>query len=369
MRHDDSFEFRPGFDPSRARIGGSGFETGVSLSGYERNHLFASHEGEFLDVSGVSGLDHPADARAFAWLDFDRDGWLDFAVVNANAPMLQLFRNRVGDDARNAAGVIALRFVGGNDSAEARPEWSNRDGYGVRVEAELSGRTLHRTHRAGEGFAAQNSDTLLIGLGPEQSARVKLRWPSGRVQDLGTIEAGALVTAHENPQAGPAKTGAAVQPYRRSAPTPERTTGPGRAADLAGSARLDLGADDGAPNARLRVYTTMATWCETCRGELPRIAALRESFSRNDVALHAVPVDPDDSREKLQRYLARHRPAYEMLIDLDAAEIGRVEEVLRRELRREPLPASIVTDSVGRVLSVEVGVPSLSALRRLLETQ
>jgi len=68
------------------------FEDGVSQSGRERNHLFAqtptpAGDAVFRDLSGISGLDHPGDGRAFAWLDFDRDGWLDIVAVNANAPV------------------------------------------------------------------------------------------------------------------------------------------------------------------------------------------------------------------------------------------------------------------------------------------
>ena len=71
---------------------------GASFSGHERNHLYVNIDGDdFLDVSGVTGLDHSGDSRAFASLDFDRDGWVDVAMVNANAPLFQLHRNRMGE--------------------------------------------------------------------------------------------------------------------------------------------------------------------------------------------------------------------------------------------------------------------------------
>ncbi|MAE96250.1 MAG: hypothetical protein CL910_16480 [Deltaproteobacteria bacterium] len=357
MRHDDSFDFREGFDPNRTRLGGSGFESGISLSGHERNHLFANGEGRFLDVSGVSGLDHPADGRAAAWLDYDRDGWLDFAVVNANAPMLQLFRNRMGDLER-PAGAIGLRFVGGNQQPTPSADWSSRDGYGAKIEVTLPGRTLYREYRAGEGFAAQNSDTLLVGLGPHPDATLRIRWPSGREQDLGRVAAGSLVTAYENPADAPDGAGATATAYR----IPAERTAPGRAPIRMGASRIDLGES----RAALRLYTTMATWCETCRSELPRIAELREAFGPEELALFAVPVDPDDSRAKLESYLTQHRPAYEMLLEIGPADVAEVKATLLRRLRRDPLPASIVTDREGRVLSASLGVPSLSTLRRLL---
>ena len=96
---------------------------GASLSGFERNHLFLSTGGvKFADISGISGLDDPADGRCFGILDYDHDGWQDIALVNANAPMLELYRNRIGGQPAtlaNPAGgrMVALRFVGGNHKA------------------------------------------------------------------------------------------------------------------------------------------------------------------------------------------------------------------------------------------------------------
>ena len=50
----------------------------------------------YRDLAPISGLDHPGDARVVCRFDYDRDGWLDFAIANANAPMLQLYRDRMG---------------------------------------------------------------------------------------------------------------------------------------------------------------------------------------------------------------------------------------------------------------------------------
>jgi len=87
-------------------------QSGASFSGHERNHVFLNQNGDdYVDVSGISGLDHPGDSRAFAVLDFDRDGWQDLAVVNANAPLFQLFRNRM-DERGDAGRFVAIRFEG-----------------------------------------------------------------------------------------------------------------------------------------------------------------------------------------------------------------------------------------------------------------
>lgn len=190
---------------------GARLDAGASLSGYQRNRLFLNVEGRaFLDVSGLSAADSPADGRAFATLDFDRDGRIDLAVVNANEPLCELFANRSKE-----GHFLALRFVGGNDRAAPTSAWSVRDGYGVQVEVEVGGRTLLREHRAGEGFSAQNSATLIVGLGAHPRAdAVRVRWPSGRMQRITDVAAGALLTAYENPRHSPTGAAFVVMPYR-----------------------------------------------------------------------------------------------------------------------------------------------------------
>ena len=164
-------------------------------------------------------MDDQGDGRAFAILDYDRDGRPDLAAVYSNAPSTRLFRNllapprtgaapREGDapqegdapPAGAAPGFIAIRFVGGNAKTEPRPGFACRDGYGAQVTLQAGGRTLLREHRCGEGMAAQNSATLLIGLGPAAAAEsVQVRWPSGRVTSAGTVPSGTLVTVFEDP--------------------------------------------------------------------------------------------------------------------------------------------------------------------------
>lgn len=194
---------------------GARLDAGASLSGYQRNRLFLNVEGRsFLDVSGLSAADSPADGRAFATLDFDRDGRIDLAVINANEPLCELFANR-----SKAGHFLALRFVGGNDRAAPTSAWSVRDGYGVQVEVEVGGRTLLREHRAGEGFSAQNSATLIVGLGAHLRVdAVRVRWPSGRMQRITDVAAGALLTAYENPRHSPTGGAFVVVPYRGGEP-------------------------------------------------------------------------------------------------------------------------------------------------------
>ncbi len=150
---------------------------GASFSGNERNRVFlqrgTDESRRYHDISSISGLDSLGDGRAFAWLDFNRDGLRDVVVTNANEPRVQLFRNHMQSD--NA--VLALRLEG----AHAAPEPSNRDGIGARIEVVAGGRTRTLELRAGEGLAAQNSSELLVGLGAATVVdAIRVFWPSGR---------------------------------------------------------------------------------------------------------------------------------------------------------------------------------------------
>jgi thiol-disulfide isomerase/thioredoxin len=337
-------------------------EDGSSLSGHERNVLFLNRGGETFDnVSGICGADDPADGRAVALLDYDRDGWQDLVVVNANAPQVQLFRNeveRVRVDT-SAGHVIALRVEGGNRGPEPKAGASNRDGVGAHIEVVTPEATLVREVRAGEGFAAQNSRTLLVGLGTAANVeKLRVRWPSGTLQESGPIAAGSLVTLREAPE--PGREPFEVVPYRKQGVArAERSARPAARKRLAAAA----GGDDPAP---LRLLTTMATWCDSCKGELPQVAKLREAFDPAEVALVGIPVDEDDDTEKLSKYEAEYAPAYELRKSLPEQQIEAVRQTVLEDLRIDALPAAIATDREGRVIRTMWGVPSISEVKQLL---
>ena len=116
----------------------------------------------------MSGLDNIADGRCWVRWDFDRDGWSDVALCNANYPLLNLYRNLQSETATpgDANHFLALRLVGGNAQGVSAVELSNRDAVGARVRLRAGDLTMTHHRQSGEGFAAQNSATLLMGLGP-----------------------------------------------------------------------------------------------------------------------------------------------------------------------------------------------------------
>jgi len=320
-----------------------------------------------VDIAAIAGLDDPADGRAFAILDYDRDGWPDVAVMNANTPALRLYRNQIGDHAPGGAAtqMLALRFVGGNHTAQPTRAWSTRDGYGVRVTVDLGDLTIHREHRAGEDLAAQNSATMLIGIGTHPVAtQVTVRWPSGRVQQVAEVPAQTLLTVYENPAHAPTSTGVVAQPYRQPAGPP---AGLRQAAGEAPPVWRQLARrEDAARPATLRLYTTMATWCVACREELPALHHLRATFAPADLALVGVPIDARDGPDHLQTWLAVHRPPYDLLREVTAEHRAAITAWVVATLKRDGVPATMVTDSAGQVLLTQWGLPSVSKLRELL---
>jgi thiol-disulfide isomerase/thioredoxin len=343
---------------------------GASLSGFERNHLFLSSGGtKFADISGISGLDDPADGRAFGLLDYDRDGWQDIALVNANAPMLELYRNRIGSHpatlARPAGGrMVALRFVGGNRTARPSREASARDGIGARVTVDLGGSSILREYRAGEGFASQNSATLIIGVGEHDVVpSITVRWPAGSTQVATDVKAGTLLTAYEKPAQSPSGEAFVREPYVRAAKSPP---GDVAAARRAASRPFPIAAPGGAAAARLRVYTTMAAWCTACRGELPQYERLIKAFAPQDVAFYGIPIDPSEGREKIEAWAKANHPVYTLMTGLAEDQVTAVKSLVLDRLKFDAVPATFITDGEGGLVASQWGPPTISRIRELL---
>ncbi len=320
-----------------------------SLSGKERNHLFINEDSgkDFVNLSALSGLDSVADGRGFGVLDYDHDGWQDVAVVNANSPLVQLYHNDIGKMPNARGGMIALRFVGGN-TASAASELSNRDGYGTVVRVVLEGGVkLMREHRCGEGFAGQNSATMIIGIGDRDTVEsVNVRWPSGKTFSIENVAEGTLLTAYENREEG-----AFVQkPYRD-----------GRERSVRAIIKKRFPVSQGTP-AKVQIYTTTATWCVACISHLPALADLKQE----GVALYGVPIDVNDDAAKLADYVAKKKPPYQMLAEIDSEQKQAVTAFLAEALQMQNpvLPSSVITDADGNVLEVMQGIPTLSQVRK-----
>ncbi len=346
MRSDDHLALPVASPPHRAGLA-------ASLSGNERNRLFRNDGGgAFEDVSELSGADHVGDGRSFAVLDYDRDGWIDLAVVNANAPLLEVFRNQ-GALKRDpgSPGFVALRFVGSNWTSKPAPGKTARDGFGARAIVEAGERVLHREHRAGEGLAAQNSGTLVVGLGERQEVdRLVVRWPSGVEHASGPIAAGSLVTFYEAPSQSPTGHAVRVEPYARPAFNEPRR-------EVVREVRFDpASASD---NSAVRLYAAAAQCKTSCASEVPQLQALREAFRPDELAMYSIPEVGLGTRPPVTLV---------PLSALSRSERLQIEGLLERTRPSPDRAATLLTNSTGVPLLTTLGTPTVSDVRRFLSS-
>lgn len=363
------------------------------FSGSERNRLFVNgHADSFLDLSGISGVDSPADGRVSVWLDMDRDGRQDLAVVNSNRPMLQLYRNGTGELAtstkqpttpyRKNGNFVALRLVGGNNGPESNPKFSNRDGWGARVTLATADRTITREHLCGQGFSGQNSSTMLIGLGEVSTVdKLSINWPSGIQQDFTDVPAGKLIILYERAESGSSDgitmTDYTPSPIRSIADTSSETTPrPGSeysrlpvellSQSTASSTSSSNATASASEAPQLTVLTTMASWCVACAKHQPQMKAMSQQFDPSTVSFVGFPGDPDDPADDFQKFVERLQIDYPIVSTPDNSLRATISSILDAGDGADILPSTIVIDQRGSVVATHKGIPTASELRQYL---
>jgi enediyne biosynthesis protein E4 len=230
----------------------------TELTGEGSNLFVNDGAGLFEDQTAHSGLGlHSLAYTGFGtgWFDFDNDGWLDILTVNGTIAAIealrrandlfplhqrkQLFRNlgngRFEDVTDRAGAAFQLSEVGrgaafgdidndgdvdvlvGNDAGRtrllmnnvgARNHWLGlrlvgaqvrRDMYGARVAVfRPNGPTLWRRARADGSYASANDPRVLVGLGDSAGpSRVRVIWPSGRVEEFAGVAVDRYTTLKE----------------------------------------------------------------------------------------------------------------------------------------------------------------------------
>ena len=329
-----------------------------SLSGWERNHLFMNKGSEFEDVSLISGMDSVSDTRAHCALDFNRDGFPDVALVNSNAPHLQVYMNRLRELSAEPNNFVAVQLIGGNATDQPSTEWSCRDAVGALIDVTTTQRSYVREMRFGEGFGAQNSSTLIFGTGRDSRVDLKVRWPSGRSDEFKDIEVGRLVKIFENPAEAVDGSGLVVQEYRASVMTVAKGS--------RNPVEERFAVFDETRSGQYQLVVSMATWCAACKKNAPQVKRLKEYFG-DEVWLYGLPTDPKDSTEKLNSYIESQQPAYELLINATPDQTEAFETIVHRTLGKVVLPSTALVNGDGAVVATWLGVPSVSEVAQVID--
>jgi hypothetical protein len=139
----------------------------ISFSGNEANPLFYNTGKGFSEIGTTLGLSRIEDGRGMALLDVDGDGAQDVIIHNYFRNPLVALLNR----AESKGHWVRLRLQG---------KKSNRFGIGARVT--VNGRIQELA--CGSGYLSGNAPELHFGLGAATTADVRVRWPSGQVDEL-----------------------------------------------------------------------------------------------------------------------------------------------------------------------------------------
>jgi hypothetical protein len=155
-----------------------------SLSGGERNRLFRNDGGRFVDLGWGSGVASNKDGRGFVPADFDRDGDLDFLLINNNQPWEYM------ENQHPALGHWLTVQLKGTKS--------NSHGIGARVSVTTTRGEQIREIRTGAGYLSSPPPEAHFGLGAAaRVARLTVAWPSGKTQVLENVAGDQVLVIHE----------------------------------------------------------------------------------------------------------------------------------------------------------------------------
>ena len=153
-------------------------------------HLFRNMgKGKFEEVTKSMGTAFaaPRVGRGAAYADINNDGRLDL-LLSSNAGPVYLFRNEAqGAAAANRS--LRIKLMGTK---------SNRDGIGAVVKLSAGGDPQTQMLRSGSSYLSASELVLTFGLLQRDKAdAIEIRWPSGQIDRLSSVPAGATITVTE----------------------------------------------------------------------------------------------------------------------------------------------------------------------------
>ena len=347
---------------------------GRSFSGRERNCVFLNTgadprgEGRFACMSGVSGLDFPDDGRVISVVDWDQDGDQDLWIANRNGPRVRLLRN----DTPRSNHYLALKLVGNGKT-------TNRDAIGARVEVwTASDSSLKGTEsspatnpiissvRSGEGFLAQSSKLVHVGLGNAPTiSRVVVHWPGGTPQELTGLQINSRYRVEQDREPELLDAITPPKPLIASAMT-KATSGDRYRVPLVPLLRFpEVVVTDSHGNAETVVIgqgsplliNCWSTTCKPCLKELREFASQQEAIRSAGLRVLAVSVDGVTDTSAAEALLDRQGFPFERgYVTADTARLfNLIHNSVTAAAHELPVPTSFLIDEAGRLSVIYKG--------------
>ncbi|MGB5370835.1 MAG: VCBS repeat-containing protein [Flavobacteriaceae bacterium] len=155
------------------------------------NFIFKNNGGlEFSDETQAWGLNFGTFSSGAVYGDLDLDGDLDIVINNINDPALLLenHSDRLAPDQH----YLRINLAGSGKNGKA---------IGSSVEIFANGRTQKKEVLSGRGYLSQPEQVLHFGLGAiDQVDSIKIKWPNGNVQLLGSSTVDTTLILNHDPQ-------------------------------------------------------------------------------------------------------------------------------------------------------------------------
>ena len=152
----------------------------------ERQNVLYNNNGDGTFTQAIgSGLDVDTSySYGSAIGDYNNDGWIDLAILNANGTKSELWKNNGGTN-----NWIKILLQG---------TLSNRDGIGSKMEFYVQGKKFIRTTHCGISYQSQDSFTNTIGIGTAKEVdSIIIKWSSGTIDILKNIRANQFLKINE----------------------------------------------------------------------------------------------------------------------------------------------------------------------------
>jgi hypothetical protein len=158
---------------------------GENLSAYERKRTFLNVGGQnFLDISFLTGADNDGDGRSVVAADFRNNGRLDLIVRQVGGGPVYLYENRFPQK----------HYL----EVSLRGHASNRHGIGARITAVVRGQQQVREMYPYNTYRSEAPTIAHFGLGEAEGLdSLSIRWPSGKVQELGPLRGDRHIVVDE----------------------------------------------------------------------------------------------------------------------------------------------------------------------------